>query len=199
MASLAILTMSTLAVLSLTAMSAKVQRQAEASSAALNIARTQIEQLTSVSQSNRSPVTNESLPIPADLGTMMPEGATNVSASYSIKSVSGTKNLQELTVRVSWKNATVGSNGSAWSSVSVSKLVVSFPNMDGVSTDGWTAKTTDQLFYSPPPSPPPSPSEDESDEEPDEEVEANSGGGTTESTPPPPATGFDPGSGAKWM
>jgi prepilin-type N-terminal cleavage/methylation domain-containing protein len=148
--SLAILAMSTISILGMSAYSAKIEKQSEVRSAALFIARTQIDNLLSISQSNRAVVSDEDLPIPADLLASMP--GDDVSAKYSILPVAGSKNLQTLSVTVQWRN-TAGHG--PMSQITATKIVSTVQDMSEVSTDGWNNPPIDQLFYTPPPPPPP--------------------------------------------
>jgi type II secretory pathway pseudopilin PulG len=204
-----VLTIGAVSVFAMSIYSAKTSRQAEARAAALSIARTKIEDILVVSQGNRKAVTDEALDISAELKKSIP-GQPITEATYSILPVTGTKNLQEIIVKVRWKNRTGHGDESSrpFSSVVASKTVSSTLNMDGQVTDGWTTKPIDQLFYTPPPP-----------------VVTSAGstgggtpgsttggivtppvtGGTTGGTPPivvPPAppkyTGFLGGYGSKW-
>jgi prepilin-type N-terminal cleavage/methylation domain-containing protein len=150
MISLMILAVSTLSVLGISAYSAKVEKQSEARTAALNIARTQIDALLSVSQSNRTAVTHQDINVPADLLALMP--SEDVTAKYSIIPVPGTKNLQTISVTVNWRNTT---GSGPLSSITASRVVSTSLDLSWLSTDGWNNPTYDQLFYTPPPPPPP--------------------------------------------
>jgi prepilin-type N-terminal cleavage/methylation domain-containing protein len=228
MVSILILGISTISVLGMSAYSAKVEKQSEARTAALNIARTQIDALMSVSQSNRQPVTDQTITIPDDLLDSMP--TDDVSAKYSITPIAGTKNLQSISVTIRWRNT--AASGPV-SSITANKIVTTSLDMNGLVTDSWNNPTFDQLFYTPPP-PPPLPSTSGSStgtsgssgsssssttgggsSSSDGSSTSTSGGGGstggTTSTPPsttgggsggstgaPTYTGFVPGGGSKW-
>lgn len=152
--SISLLSAASISVVGLGVYSAKIQAQGEARSTALFIARRQLDAIESVSQSNRTSGTRQTLTIPTELRNQMPQGTSGVEAFYSILPVAGTKNLQQLVVTVSWRNAS--SNGSGRrSSVSASKMISSVINMDWLQTNGWDNPPIGQLFYSPPPPPPP--------------------------------------------
>ncbi len=225
--SLSILTMSTLSILGLCIYSAKLGKQSEARATALSIARSQIDQLTSVSQSNRTLISDQPITIPADLRSQMP--GANLSATYSIKAVPGSSNLQQIEVTVKWRNATAGDLNSPFTSVSAMKTISSTTNMTYNSYNGLTPHTSDEFFYTPPPPPPPpttttggtttsSTTTGSTSSSTDGTTGSSSTGSTAGSTTgstdgsttgsttgttasvyvPPTPTGFMPGSGTKW-
>lgn len=208
MISLLILVCSTLAVFALSTFSAKVNRQSEARAAALNIARTKIDQILSVTQSNRHSVMNEPVDISTELRAQMP--GSEVSAVYSLKPVAGSKNLQTLEVVVSWRNAASESSSGPMTTVSASKVVSASANMNGLVTDGWNPPDIDQLFYTPPPPPPPptttgsttgsttGTSSTTGSTSSGSTNGSNNGSTTGPPPPPPPPSGFTPGNGTKW-
>jgi Tfp pilus assembly protein PilV len=148
--SLGILTLSTLSILGLCIYSAKLGKQSEARSTALSIARSQIDRILSVSQSNRKIITDEPITLPADLKSQMP--GADLSASYSIRSVTGTANLQQIEVTVKWRNAT-GGGGAPFTSVSAIKSISSTINLSYNPYNGTTPHDTETYFYTPPPPP----------------------------------------------
>lgn len=152
MVSLSMLILSTLSILSLCIYSAKLGKQSEARATALSIARSQIDQILAVSQSNRTPVSNEEIDIPSDLKSQMP--GKDLKASYSIKQISGSSNLQVVEVTVKWRNAT-GNLEAPFTTVSASKTISSTEDMSWNKYDGWTPHNDDDFFYTPPPPKPP--------------------------------------------
>jgi len=220
--SLGILTMSTLSILGLCIYSAKLGKQSEARATALSIARSQIDQLTSVSQSNRTLISDHPITIPADLRSQMP--GASLSATYSIKAVPGSSNLQQIEVTVKWRNATAGDVSSPFSTVSAMKTISSTTNMTYNSYNGLTPHTSDEFFYTPPPPPPPpttttggtttsgsttgstTSSTTGTTGSTTSSTTGSTDGSTTGSTTgttgsvyvPPTPTGFMPGSGTKW-
>ena len=148
--SLGILTMSTLSILGLCIYSAKLGKQSEARATALSIARSQIDQIISVSQSNRTLVTDQPITISSDLRSQLPNAS--LTATYSIKAVPGSSNLQQIEVTIKWRNATGSDVNSPFTSVSATKTISSTTNMTYNGYDG-TTQPIDTLFYTPPPPP----------------------------------------------
>jgi len=148
-----------LSVSAITSYSANVARQAETRSLALMIGRQTMEQVVSVSQGNRRSVTDEPIEISADLLAQFSgkSKATNVEATYSIRPVSGSKNLQNILVNIRWVNATSVNKDLKQSSISLIQTVSSVQNMETTPYDGWNPRGIDQYFYTPPPPPPPAP------------------------------------------
>ena len=148
--SLGILTMSTLSILGLCIYSAKLGKQSEARATALSIARSQIDQIISISQSNRTLVTDQPITISSDLRSQLPNAS--LTATYSIKAVPGSSNLQQIEVTIKWRNATGSDVNSPFTSVSATKTISSTTNMTYNGYDG-TTQPIDTLFYTPPPPP----------------------------------------------
>ena len=148
-----------LSVGAVTSYSANVARQAESRSLALMIGRQAMEQVVSVSQGNRRSVTDEPIEIPADLRVQFSgkSNGSNLEATYSIRPVSGSKNLQNILVTIRWVNATSVNKDLKQSSISLIRTVSSTENMEWTPYDGWNPRGIDQYFYTPPP-PPPAPS-----------------------------------------
>ena len=159
--------MGTLTVLSLGAMSSKVTRQAEARGVALAAARRQIETLASVSTTNRPGGPEARFDIPGDLAAAF---TGPVEGLFSVTDVPSSDGLQQLLVRVRWRNRTAGGGLAPWSEVVLANVVATQPLV--VSYTG----TTDP----PPPRPPeltPTPVEPTAPPK-----------ATPDPTPPPPPT-----------
>lgn len=218
MMSIMILGFSSITILAMSSMATKMSKQNEIRSTVQSIARSQIDRIIAVSQQNRVVVTNQAITLDADLQAQLP--STNLSATYSIRPVAGSKNLQSVEIVVKWRNQ-AGTSNSAMSTVTVGKTFSSVINADWTK-DPWNPTPIDQLFYTPPPPPPPPPATSGSTggtstsggSSGGSSSGSTSGGGgssssggssggssssgsTTPPTPPPP-TGFNLGGGNKW-
>lgn len=216
MMSIMILGFSSITILAMSSMATKMSKQNEIRSTVQSIARSQIDRIIAVSQQNRVVVTNQAITLDTDLRAQLP--STNLSATYSIRPVAGSKNLQSVEIVVRWQNQ-AGTSNSAMSTVTVGKTFSSVINADWTQ-DPWNPQPIDQLFYTPPPPPPPPPATSGStggtstsggstggstsggDSGGSSTTGGSTGGTTTtgSTTPPspPPPTGFNLGGGNKW-
>jgi hypothetical protein len=169
---LGILTVSILTVFTMGVFSTKVARQSERRAVAMSLARQKLDDIAAIRQSNRQVGVEIPFTIPSASAAQFPKG-TILSGTYSVQPLSTSKNLEQITVTITWQNAI---RNSTPSSVTLVKLVVSPDNLYDTPYDGTTPLDWDTIKYVPPPPPPPS----------------STAGGTTSTggTPPPdPTTG----------
>lgn len=155
--SLMLLSMSIAAIMSVSGVSSKLARQAEMRAWAMSVARLQLEKLCENRQSNRRVASEAAFTIPADLLERFPGGTstTQVSGTYTVLNVSGSENLQQITVVVTW-SAKNFSSSNRMTNVTVSKIVASVDNLSGNPYDGDDDGSDPYTyFYDPPPPPPP--------------------------------------------
>lgn len=150
---LAILTLSVLGMLTA---SEKVNRQAEIRSVASAIARQQLDKVVAQNGLNRLPVSNQAFTIPASVLDLLPadQRGQKLQGVYSISYIGGNPNLQQVSVRVWWTNASTNqSNTSPTTEVRLSTLVASTEELR------WrpSGSSRDDVFVPPPPPPPPPP------------------------------------------
>jgi Tfp pilus assembly protein PilV len=141
-------------VLAASGQSMRVTNQADARTAATLIAKEQLEALTSISNGARPAATNKPFAIPESALLSFPNSkAVKVSGTFTIRDVSGKDGLQEVLVRVSWKDAAALSTSTKSSSVELLGRIESrWVTLRGGST---TSDELDTLFVPPPPPPPP--------------------------------------------
>lgn len=148
-----------LAIFSGSVMAAKVALDTQARTVATSIARRQMEAVIANSQGNRMLVTNEPFEIPGELLLQFPgaiSSDTTVNGTYSVESIPDNKNLERISVRVSWIRPS--SFGQAkTTSLSLTKVVCSIQNMNNTSYNGQDPVDPTTYFYTPPPPPPPAP------------------------------------------
>lgn len=145
----------TFAVLGVLGASEKVNRQAEVRSAATAVARQQLDSLISQNGLNRRAVTDQPFTIPASVQALMPPDSAGqrLQGAYSVAPVNGNPNLQQISVRVWWKNSTSRANTPPTSDVRLSAIVASAVDLAGRES----GNTRDEIFLPPPPPPPPPP------------------------------------------
>jgi len=143
-----------LGVLAASGQSMRVSNQADARTVATLIAKEQLESLTSISNGGRPNATNQSFAIPeASLLSFPNSKKTKVSGTYTIRDVAGKDGLQEVVVRVSWKDAAAVVTSSRSSSVElIGRIESRWVSLRAGST---TSDELDTLFVPPPPPPPP--------------------------------------------
>ena len=162
--SLFIMVLSALTVFAVGSLASKVGRQGEARSVAMSIARQQIETLLEVSQANRKIVTNKTFTIPSDLINQFPNGTTaGLRGTYTIEALGGSKNLEQITVTVKWRNSTGHAGSEPLSMVTLSKIAASSVDLGDTWHDGINEEDEGQLFYIEPPYVPPSDTTGDSD------------------------------------
>lgn len=149
--------MGTLGVLSLGAMSSKVTKQAEVRGVALAAARRQLETLASVSTTNRPLAGETEFTIPNDLTA---EFAGPVEGRFVVSDVPNSDGLQQLLVRVRWRNPTTTGALSPWSEVLLANVVATQPlvvSYTGVTDPPPPVAPELPRTVTPPPTPPTAP------------------------------------------
>lgn len=137
-----------LVLLSTNTFSQKLGRQSEARNIATHAAAQQLDSIVTVSQGNRSLATDQTFTVPSEISTQFAAG-TQVRGKYSLSAVAGSKNLMNVTVTIEWRNLS-SQNQSAWSSVTLCKVVASYNDVSGT-YNGIDPYDPGQLFYTPPP------------------------------------------------
>jgi hypothetical protein len=177
LALLGILTVSILTVFTMGVFSTKVARQSERRAVAMSLARQKLDDIAAIRQSNRQVGVEIPFTIPKASAAQFPAG-TILSGTYSVQPLKTSKNLEQITVTITWQNAI---RNSTPSSVTLVKLVVSPDNLYDTPYDGTTPLDWETIKYVPPPPPPPP---------------STTGGSTTGGSTPPsdPKTGGTTGS-----
>lgn len=112
--------------LSLYSASGLINRQASVRTVAYSVARQQLEQLRTYAASNRTAVSNASFPITDAILNNFPNGSKglHMTGSYTISPVTGSTSRQQITVKVTWRNASSPNTATApTSTVSISAIV----------------------------------------------------------------------------
>lgn len=139
-------TLTTFTAMGLMVASGKVSRQTNARVILGDVARHQLESIISVSQGNRNRISNQAFTIPANVTSQFSPAAA-IAGTYSVESVSGTPNMQKVTVRVSWMSP--ASNYHTRSEFQVSKFISSVQDLTGGYNGTWTPGQP--VYYVPPP------------------------------------------------
>jgi len=138
----------TMVVLSMMSMSTKVAKQSEVRSAALTVARKQMERIKMMASTNRPAMTHQTFTVPPDALAQFPNGGGGIelSGEYSISFLTSNPNCQQIVVALRWRNISSqqSSSSAPWSEVTLTSLIT--PQPINISYTG---------VSDPPPPPPP--------------------------------------------